>query len=112
VIWDFDGGYCCPDCGKPSTGLGSDHVTEVLDWKVLVTVMAHCRRRHNRACRCPGPQTVTAAGPPRAIGKGLFSSGFIAMLLTERFAAGRSMNSLVTGLARHGAEISPANHYR
>ena len=58
------------------------------------------------------PQTVTAAGPPRAIGKGLFSSGFIAMLLTERFAAGRSMNSLVTGLARHGAEISPANHYR
>ena len=30
------------------------------------------------------------------------------MLLTERFAAGRSMNSLVTGLARQGAEISPA----
>jgi hypothetical protein len=30
------------------------------------------------------------------------------MLLTERFAAGRSMNSLVTGLARHGAEISAA----
>jgi hypothetical protein len=51
---------------------------------------------------------VTAPGPPRAIGKGLFSSGFIAMLLTERLAAGRSMNSLVAGLARHGAEISPA----
>src|SRR5260370_636828 len=65
-------------------------------------------RRYKRACRCPGPLTVTAPGPPRAIGKGLFSSGFIAMLLTERFAAGRSMNSLVTGLARHGAEISPA----
>ncbi len=30
------------------------------------------------------------------------------MLLTERFAAGRSMNSLVTGLGRQGAEISPA----
>jgi hypothetical protein len=29
------------------------------------------------------------------------------MLFTERFAAGRSMNSLVTGLARQGAEISP-----
>jgi len=26
----------------------------------------------------------------------------------ERFAAGRSMNSLVTGLAQQGAEISPA----
>ena len=54
------------------------------------------------------PLTVTAPGPPKAIGKGLFCNGFIAMLLTERFAAGRSMNSLVTGLARHGAEISPA----
>jgi transposase len=108
VIWDFDGGYCCPQCGEPFTGLGSDHVTEVLDWKVLVTVTAHCRRRYKRACSCPGPLTVTAPGPPRAIGKGLFSSGFIAMLLTERFAAGRSMNSLVTGLARHGAEVSAA----
>ena len=49
-----------------------------------------------------------APGPPKAIGKGLFTNAFIAMLLTERFAAGRSMNSLVTGLSRQGAEISPA----
>jgi transposase len=108
-VWDFpDGGYCCPDCGEPFTALRSDHVTEVLDWTVLVRVVSHCRRRYKRACRCPGQLTVTAPGPPRAIGKGLFSSGFIAMLLVERFAAGRSQNSLVTGLARHGAEISPA----
>jgi transposase len=109
VIWDFPGGgYCCGDCGEPFTALGSDHVTEVLDWTVLVRVMAHCRRRYKRACSCPGQLTVTAPGPPRAIGKGLFSNGFIAMLLVERFAAGRSQNSLVTGLARHGAEVSPA----
>jgi transposase len=49
-----------------------------------------------------------APGPPKAIGKGLFTNGFIAMLLTERFAAGRSMNSLVKGLARQGADVSPA----
>ena len=24
VTWDFDGGYCCPECGEPFTGLGSD----------------------------------------------------------------------------------------
>jgi len=80
----------------------------VLDWTVLVRVMAHGRRRYRKACDCPGQATVTAPGPPRAIGKGLFSSGFTAMLLVERFAAGQSQNSLVTGLARHGAEISPA----
>jgi hypothetical protein len=69
VIWDFPGGgYCCEDCGEPFASLGSDHVTEVLDWTVLVRVMAHCRRRYRRACRCPGQLTVTAPGPPRAIG--------------------------------------------
>jgi transposase len=109
VIWDFEGGgYCCPECGTPFTGLGSDHVTELLDWQVIVRVAAHCRRRYRRACGCRVPAAVTAPGPPKAIGKGLFSNAFIAMLLTERYVAGRSMNSLVTGLARQGAEISPA----
>jgi transposase len=109
VIWDFPGGgYCCPECGEPFTPLGTHLSGEQLDWKVTVTVVAHCRRRYERACACRVPRTVMAPGPPKAIGKGLFSNGFIAMLLTERLAAGRSMNSLVTGLARQGAEISPA----
>ena len=108
VIWDFEGGgYCCPECGTPFTGLGSDHVTELLDWQVTVRVTAHCRRRYRRACGCRVPAAVTAPGPPKAIGKGLLSNGFLAMLFTERFVAGRSMNSLVTGLARHGAQIAP-----
>ena len=108
VIWDFPGGgYCCPQCGVPFTRLG-DHVVEQLDWEVRVRVLAHCRRRYRRACRCPVPAAVTAPGPPKAIGKGLLSNGFIALLLTERYMAGRSQNSLVTGLARHGADIFPS----
>ena len=79
-----------------------------LDWQGIVRVVAHCRRRYRRACGCRVPATVMAPGPPKAIGKGLLSNGFIAMLFTERYVAGRSMNSLVTGLARHGAEISAA----
>jgi len=109
VFWDFPGGgYCCPECGEPFTPLG-DHVSgEQLDWQVIVRVAAHCRRRYKRACDCRVPWTVMAPGPPKAIGKGLFSNAFIAMLFTERYVAGRSMNSLVTGLARQGADISPA----
>ena len=108
VAWDFGGGgYCCPECGTPFTGLGSDHVTEQLDWLVIVRVRADCRRRYRRACSCRVPATVTAPGPPKAIGKGLFTNAFIAMLFTERFVAGRSMNSLVTGLARDGADVAP-----
>src|SRR5260370_1596246 len=74
----------------------------------MVGVAAHCRRRYGRACGCRVPATVTAPGPPKAIGKGLFSNAFTAMLLTERYAAGRSVNSLVAGLARQGAGGSPA----
>ena len=107
VLWDFEGGYCCPECGAPFTLLGSDHVTEQLDWLVVVRVAVHCRRRYRRDCGCRVPATVTAPGPPKAIGKGLFSNGFLAMLFTERFVAGRSMNSLVTGLARQGADVAP-----
>jgi transposase len=108
VVWDFPGGgYCCPQCGVPFTRLG-DHVVEQLDWQVTVRVAAHCRRRYRRACSCRVHATVMAPGPPKAIGKGLVSNGFIAMLLTERYVAGRSQNSLVTGLARHGAEVSAA----
>jgi transposase len=109
VVWDFPGGgYCCPECGEPFTPLGDHWSGEQLDWQVTVRVAAHCRKRYKRACGCRVPATVTAPGPPKAVGKGLFTNAFTALLLTERFAAGRSMNSLVTGLARHGAEISPA----
>jgi transposase len=109
VFWDFPGGgYRCPGCGEPFTPLGDHRSGEQLDWRVIVRVVAHCRRRYKRACDCRVPVTVMAPGPPKAIGKGLFTNGFIAMLLVERFVAGRSVNSLVTGSARQGAEISPA----
>ncbi len=109
VAWDFPGGgYCCPECGEPFTLLGDHMSGEQLDWQVIVRLVAHCRRRYKRACECRVPATVLAPGPPNAIGKGRFSNAFIAMLLTERYVAGRSMNSLVTGLARQGAAVSPA----
>ena len=109
MFWDYPGGgYCCPECGEPFTPLGDHWSGEQLDWQVTVRLVAHCRRRYRRACSCRVPATVMAPGPPKAAGKGLFSNGFIAMLLTERYVARRSMNSLVTGLARQGAEISPA----
>ena len=109
VYWDFPGGgYCCPECGEPFTLLGDHWSGEQLDWQVVIRLVANCRRRYKRECRCPGPETVMAPGPPKAIGKGRFTNGFTAMLLVERFEAGRSANSLVTGLARHGAAISPA----
>src|SRR5512144_3017106 len=109
VFWDFPGGgYGCPECGEPFTLLGEHVSGQQLDWQVIVRVVAHCRRRYRRACACRVPVTVMAPGPPKAVGKGLLSNGFIALLFTERYVAGRSMNSLMTGLARQGPEISAA----
>jgi len=109
VFWDFpEGGYCCPECGEPFSLLSDHWSGEQLDWQVIIRLVANCQRRYKRKCECEGPLTVMAPGPPKAIGKGLFTNGFTAMLLVERFGLGRSMNSLVTGLARQGAEISPA----
>ena len=101
-----DGGYCSSDCGQAFTRLG-DHVVEQLDWQVVVRLIVHCRRRYKRARRCDGPVMVTVPGPPKAIGKGTLSNGFLAMLITERYVAGRSLNSLAHGLARSGAEFPP-----
>jgi transposase len=102
------GGYCCPECGEPFSVLGGHWSGEQMDWQVIIRLGANCQRRYNRQCRCPGPVTVMAPGPPKAVGKGLFTNSFIAMVLAERLGSGRSMNSLVTGLAWQGAEISPA----
>jgi transposase len=108
VIWDFeDGGYCCQRCGTVFESLG-EHVIEQIDWHVSVRLVVHRRRRYRRTCRCPVPVTVMAPGPGKAIGKGLFSNGFLALLFTERYVAGRSLHSLTAGLARHGADISDA----
>jgi transposase len=108
VIWDFEeGGYCCERCGTAFESLG-DHVIEQVDWQVTIRLVVHRRRRYRRACRCLVPATVMAPGPPKAIGKGLFTNGFIALLFTERYVAGRSLHSLTAGLARHGADISDA----
>ena len=108
VVWDFpNGGYCCPQCQTPFHRLG-DYVTEVLDWVVTVRGGRAWPGRYWRVCSCRVPATVTAPGPPKAIGKGLVSNAFIAHLLTERYVAGRSQNSLVIGLARHGADLSAA----
>ena len=109
VIWDFDDGPpCCERCGMLFTALNSDDCCEQIDWQVLIRMIVHRRRRYRRGCRCPGPVTVTAPGPPKAIGKGLVTNGFIARLLAERYVSGRSQHSITAGLARDGAEISGA----
>ena len=47
----------------------------------------------------PGARDGNGARPAEGDREGLFSNAFIAMLLTERFVAGRSQNSLVRAVS-------------
>ena len=47
VFWDFPGGgYCCPECGELFSPLSDHWSGEQLDWRVIVRLVAHCRRRY------------------------------------------------------------------
>lgn len=55
VFWDFPGGgYCCPECGEPFTVLGDHWSGEQLDWKVVIRLVAHCRRRYREPAGARG----------------------------------------------------------
>jgi transposase len=108
VVWDFRGRrVLLPGVRDAVHGPGQRSCDGAAGLAGRGAGAADCRRRYRRACGCRVPAAVTAPGPPKAIGKGLFTNAFLAMLFTERFVAGRSMNSLVTGLARHGADVAP-----
>ena len=109
VIWDFeDGPPCCGRCGALFMSLGSDDTCEQVDWQVVIRLLVHRRRRYRRGCGCPGARTLTAPGPPKAIGKGMVTNAFIARLLAERYVSGRSQHSVTAGLARDGAQLPDA----
>jgi hypothetical protein len=67
--------------------------------------LLHRRRRYTRACRCAGPRVITAPGPAKAIGKGRFTSGFLARLLVGKYVAGQPLHKITAGLARDGLDV-------
>jgi len=104
-IYDLDeGARCCASCGAGYAPLG-EQVFELIDWRVVVIRQVHRRRRDRRTCRCPGPRVITAAGPPKAIGKGRFTSGFLARLLVGKYLSARPLHKITTGLARDGLAV-------
>ena len=109
VFWDFPGGgYCCPECGEPFTPLGDHWSGEQLDWQVIIRLVANCRRRYKRECRCAGPADGDGAGAAEGDREGPVHERVHRDAADGAVRGGPELNSLVTGLARQGAEISPA----
>ena len=104
----LEGERCCPACGLPYEDMGSAEEAEEIDWQVRLVRRMHQRHRYARTCQCAGvPAIITAPPPARVIPKGMFSVGFIALLLVEKFILGRPLQRIVLLLGMGGLKVSP-----
>ena len=95
----------CPRCGRAYEPLGED-VSEQVSWRVRVWRVVHRRRKYARSCRCPVPAVLTAPGPPKLTGKGLFTTEFCVNLLIAKYALGLPFNRVIAMLSFQGLQRS------
>lgn len=97
----------CPHCHKPFTLFFGTEDSSEIHWEVNIIRCFHRRRRYRRACDCKEvPGIVTAPAPMKMIPKGLFSSGFWAQVLLEKFLLQRPLHRILKRLRLEGLEIS------
>ncbi|MGQ0776743.1 MAG: IS66 family transposase [Pseudonocardiales bacterium] len=100
-----EGERVCPCCGADCTPFGEE-TCEQIDWQVQLIRIVHRRPTYRRTCRCPVRGVLVAPPVPKAIGKGRFTSGFLARLLVEKFVLGRPVHRIVAALAHDGLDVA------
>ncbi|MDN5859354.1 MAG: transposase [Pseudonocardia sp.] len=95
----------CPSCGAGYVRFGEE-CCEQIDWQVRLVRIVHRRPTYRRSCRCPVRGVLVAPPVPKAIGKGRFTTGFLARLLTEKFVLGRPVHRIVAALAHDGLDLA------
>jgi transposase len=95
----------CPRCGAGYARFGQE-CCEQIDWQVRLTRIVHRRPTYRRSCRCPVRGVLVAPPVPKAIGKGRFTTGFLARLLVEKFVLGRPAHRIVAALAHDGLHLA------
>ena len=95
----------CPRCGAGYAPFGEESC-EQIDWQVPLTRIVHRRPTYRRTCGCPVRGVLVAPPVPKAIGKGRFTTGFLARLLVEKFVLGRPAHRIVAALAHDGLDLA------
>ncbi len=95
----------CPCCGAGYVRFGEESC-EQIDWQVELLRIVHRRPTYRRTCRCPVRGVLVAPAVPKAIGKGRFTSGFLARLLVEKFVLGRPAHRIVAALGHDGLDLA------
>ena len=69
--------------------------------------VVHRRKRYHKPCRCSGvPAIITAPPPPKVIAKGLFTAGFIARLIIEKYVLGRPLYRIGAAMRMEGLDLA------
>jgi transposase len=79
---------------------------ELIDWQVQLVRVVIRRPTYRRGCRCPVRGVLTAPPAPKPIGKGRFTSTFLARLLVEKFVLGRPTHRIAGALAHDGLDLA------
>jgi transposase len=95
----------CPRCGAGYAPFGEE-CCEQIDWQVQLVRIVHRRPTYRRTCRCPVRGILVAPPVPKAIGKGRFTTGFLARLLVEKFVLGRPAHRIAAALAHDGLDLA------
>jgi transposase len=100
-----DGERVCPRCGADYVPFGEE-CCELIDWQVQLVRIVIRRPTYRRGCRCPVRGVLTAPPAPKPIGKGRFTSTFLARLLVEKFVHGRPTHRIAAALAHDGLDLA------
>jgi transposase len=90
-------------CGQPMAAIGHETRKEL---ERLEVTLVHEIARTKYACRACQEKLVTAPGPERVIDKGLLGTGFLAHVVTERFARHMPYYRLEQKYADEGLSLS------
>jgi transposase len=100
-----DGERVCPRCGADYVPFGEE-CCELIDWQVQLVRVVIRRPTYRRGCRCPVRGVLAAPPAPKPIGKGRFTSRFLARLLVEKFVHGRATHRIAAALAHDGLDLA------
>ena len=100
-----DGERVCPRCGAEYVPFGEE-CCELIDWQVQLVRVVIRRPTYRRGCRCPVRGVLAAPPAPKPIGKGRFTSTFLARLLVEKFVHGRPTHRIAAALAQDGLDLA------
>lgn len=95
----------CPECKAPYEPF-DEETSEQIDWQVRIVRVVHRRPTYRKSCHCKVRGILVSPPPPKPIPKGLFTAGFLARLLVEKYVLGRPLERIVSALANDGLDVA------